>query len=220
MPTTWNTGEWGVAEDEDEPERSNFRGVLIALAIGSLVAVAIGVYGKVHTPTNQAFSLAGFSTGLHAKTWLGTISFVLAVVQVISSLAMWGRLPGVHGDGRVAGILHRWSGRLAVLAQWRATPRLAMKVHRSAFTPPPKVMSAIIHVQPDEQPPGVSAAVLERLTAAAFGQRRKMLRQSLKSMPGAVEALERLGMDSQRRAETLSVAEFVALAREIGGRKA
>ena len=111
-------------------------------------------------------------------------------------------------------------GRLAVLAQWRATPRLAMKVHRSAFTPPPKVMSAIIHVQPDEQPPGVSAAVLERLTAAAFGQRRKMLRQSLKSMPGAVEALERLGMDSQRRAETLSVAEFVALAREIGGRKA
>ncbi|WP_245812228.1 DUF6529 family protein [Actinophytocola xinjiangensis] len=115
MPTTWNTGEWGVAEDEDEPERGGYRGVVMALAIGSLVMVTIGVYGKVHEPTNQAFSLAGFSTGLHAKTWLGTIAFVLAVVQVVSSLAMWGRLPGVHGDGRVAGILHRWSGRLAVL---------------------------------------------------------------------------------------------------------
>jgi len=111
-------------------------------------------------------------------------------------------------------------GRLAVLAQWRSTPRLAMKVHRSAFTPPPKVMSAIIHVEPAEAPPGVSAALLERLTAAAFGQRRKMLRQSLKAMPGAVEALELLGIDSRRRAETLSVAEFVSLAREIGRTRA
>lgn len=107
-------------------------------------------------------------------------------------------------------------GRLAVLAQWRTKPRLAMKVHRSAFTPPPKVMSAIIHVEPAAAPEGVSAAVLERLTAAAFGQRRKMLRQSLKSMPGAIAALEVLGIDAQRRAETLSVDEFVAIAREVG----
>jgi hypothetical protein len=111
--TNWTTGEWEI--DNDEPRRNNFGPVLIALVIGSLVAVAIGVYGKVHTPTNQAFSLAGFSSGLHAKSWLGSIAFLLAVVQIISSLAMWGRLPGVHGDGRVAGILHRWSGRLAVL---------------------------------------------------------------------------------------------------------
>lgn len=110
---TWSTGEWAM--EDDEPRRSNFRAVLVALAVGSLVAVAIGVYGKVHAPTNQAFSLAGFSSGLHAKTWLGTAAFALGVVQVITSLAMWGRLPGVHGDGRVAGILHRWSGRLAVL---------------------------------------------------------------------------------------------------------
>ncbi|BBC72569.1 16S rRNA (adenine(1518)-N(6)/adenine(1519)-N(6)) -dimethyltransferase [Altererythrobacter sp. B11] len=108
-------------------------------------------------------------------------------------------------------------GRLAVLAQWRARARLAMKVHRSAFTPPPKVMSAIVHVEPAEAPPGVSAAVLERLTAAAFGQRRKMLRQSLKAMPGAVEALDRRGIDPQRRAETLSVGEFVDLARVLTG---
>ena len=106
-------------------------------------------------------------------------------------------------------------GRLAVLAQWRSRAKLAMKVHRSAFTPPPKVMSAVVNVEPAGQPEGVSARVLEKVTEAAFGQRRKMLRQSLKCMPGAVEALERLGIDSQRRAETLSVAEFVALAREL-----
>jgi 16S rRNA (adenine1518-N6/adenine1519-N6)-dimethyltransferase len=106
-------------------------------------------------------------------------------------------------------------GRLAVLAQWRSTARLAMKVHRSAFTPPPKVMSAVVHVEPAAMPEGVRAATLERLTEAAFGQRRKMLRQSLKSMPGAAEALETLGIDPTRRAETLSVAEFTALARAI-----
>lgn len=106
-------------------------------------------------------------------------------------------------------------GRLAVLAQWRSTPRIAMKVHRSAFTPPPKVMSAIIHVEPAAMPEGVSARMLERVTEAAFGQRRKMLRQSLKGLPGAIDALEVLGIDSQRRAETLDVAEFVSIARVL-----
>ena len=106
-------------------------------------------------------------------------------------------------------------GRLAVLAQWRGTAKLAMKVHRSAFTPPPKVMSAIVHVTPADQPEGVEPAKLEALTAAAFGQRRKMLRQSLKALPGAMEALETLGIDPQRRPETLGVDEFVAIAREL-----
>ncbi len=106
-------------------------------------------------------------------------------------------------------------GRLAVLAQWRSTAKLALKVHRSAFTPPPKVMSAIIHVTPDDMPQGVSARMLERVTELAFGQRRKMLRQSLKGLPGALDALDRLGIDPQRRAETLSVAEFVSVAREL-----
>ena len=106
-------------------------------------------------------------------------------------------------------------GRLAVLAQWRSTARLALKVHRSAFTPAPKVMSAVIHVVPAAMPEGVSAKVLERFTAAAFGQRRKMLRQSVKGIDGALAALDDLGIDAQRRAETLSVAEFVALARIV-----
>jgi len=107
-------------------------------------------------------------------------------------------------------------GRLAVLAQWRAVPKLAMKVHRSAFTPPPKVMSAIVHVVPKPAPEGVSARVLERLTEAAFGQRRKMLRQSLKGLPGALDALEACGIDATRRAETLSVDDFVNVARALG----
>ncbi len=108
-------------------------------------------------------------------------------------------------------------GRLAVLAQWRTEAKLAMKVHRSAFTPPPKVMSAIIHVVPNAMPEGVSARMLERVTEAAFGQRRKMLRQSLKGLPGALSALETLGIDPARRAETLSVAEFVSVARVLSG---
>jgi len=106
-------------------------------------------------------------------------------------------------------------GRLAVLAQWRSAARIAMKVHRSAFVPPPKVMSAVVHIVPREAPEGVRAATLEALTAAAFGQRRKMLRQSLKGLAGALEALEAVGIDPQRRAETLTIAEFVAVARAM-----
>jgi 16S rRNA (adenine1518-N6/adenine1519-N6)-dimethyltransferase len=104
-------------------------------------------------------------------------------------------------------------GRLAILAQWRAHARIAMKVHRSAFTPPPKVMSAVVHLTPAQMPEGVDLRVLERLTAAAFGQRRKMLRQSLKGITGALDALAVLDIDSQRRAETVSVDDFVAIAR-------
>ncbi len=106
-------------------------------------------------------------------------------------------------------------GRLAVLAQWRSRAKLAMKVHRSAFTPPPKVMSAIVHVEPEPAPEGVSMRMLERVTEAAFGQRRKMLRQSLKGVPGALNSLESLGIDAQRRAETLTVAEFVSVAKVL-----
>nr|WP_277622631.1 16S rRNA (adenine(1518)-N(6)/adenine(1519)-N(6))-dimethyltransferase RsmA [Sphingomonas telluris] len=110
-------------------------------------------------------------------------------------------------------------GRLSVLAQWRAEARIAMNVHRSAFTPPPKVMSAVVHIVPREMPASVTPAVLERLTEAAFGQRRKMLRSSVKDVPGALEALEKHGIDPTRRAETVSVAEFVEVARELSARR-
>lgn len=88
--------------------------VLVAAAVGSAVAVALGVYGRVHEPTGFALNLAGFSGTLYVKAWLATGAFVLGVVQVASSMAMFGRL------GRFAarcwmGTLHRWSGRAAVL---------------------------------------------------------------------------------------------------------
>jgi 16S rRNA (adenine1518-N6/adenine1519-N6)-dimethyltransferase len=104
-------------------------------------------------------------------------------------------------------------GRLSILTQWRTTARMAMPVHRSAFTPPPKVMSAVVHITPKEAPEGVSPKAMEQLTAAAFGQRRKMLRQSLKGLPGALDCLEMCGIACDRRAEPVSVDEFVALGR-------
>ena len=106
-------------------------------------------------------------------------------------------------------------GRLSVAAQWRAQPRIAMSVNRSAFVPPPKVTSAVVHIVPAKQPDDVSPRIMERLTEAAFGQRRKMLRSSLRQMPGALEAAQSLGIDTQRRAETLSVEEWVSLARVL-----
>ena len=106
-------------------------------------------------------------------------------------------------------------GRLSIAAQWRARPHIAMIVNRSAFVPPPKVTSAVVHIVPAEAPAGVDARIMEQVTEAAFGQRRKMLRSSLKRMPGAPAALEKLWIDPQRRAETLSVDEFVELARAL-----
>jgi 16S rRNA (adenine1518-N6/adenine1519-N6)-dimethyltransferase len=76
-------------------------------------------------------------------------------------------------------------------------------------------MSAVVHIVPKAAPEGVRPATLERLTGAAFGQRRKMLRQSLKGLEGALEALAQVGIDPERRAETLTVEEFVAIARRI-----
>jgi 16S rRNA (adenine1518-N6/adenine1519-N6)-dimethyltransferase len=106
-------------------------------------------------------------------------------------------------------------GRLSILAQWRSTARIALPVHRSAFTPPPKVMSAVVHIRPRAAPVGVDDKRLERLTATAFGQRRKMLRQSLKSMPEALAAIEALGIDPALRPEMLSVDDFIAIAAKI-----
>lgn len=106
-------------------------------------------------------------------------------------------------------------GRLSILSQWRSLPSIVMNVHRSAFVPAPKVMSAVVHVVPGDAPDGVQPAILERLTEAAFGQRRKMLRSSLKNLPGALEALQKLEINANRRAETVSVQEFVTAAREL-----
>jgi 16S rRNA (adenine1518-N6/adenine1519-N6)-dimethyltransferase len=106
-------------------------------------------------------------------------------------------------------------GRLGVLCGWRTVSRIAFDVSREAFTPPPKVTSSVVRIVPRPEPEPVALAALETVTAAAFGQRRKMLRQSLKALGGET-LLERAGIDPQRRAETLSVSEFVSLASLLG----
>ncbi len=105
-------------------------------------------------------------------------------------------------------------GRLAVIAQWRTRPRLLFTLKPEAFTPPPAVASAVVEFTPVERPePECSVKTLARLTAAAFGQRRKMLRQSLKSLVADPEALlAAAGIAPTLRGEVLSVSDFARLA--------
>jgi 16S rRNA (adenine1518-N6/adenine1519-N6)-dimethyltransferase len=105
-------------------------------------------------------------------------------------------------------------GRLGVLAGWRTEARIAFDVPPQAFTPPPKVTSSVVHLVPRATPLPADARKLGRVTEAAFGQRRKMLRQSVKSLGGEA-LLARAGIDPTRRAETLSVEEFVRLTNAV-----
>jgi 16S rRNA (adenine1518-N6/adenine1519-N6)-dimethyltransferase len=112
-------------------------------------------------------------------------------------------------------------GRLAVAAQWRWRARKLFDVAPSAFVPPPSVVSAVVELVPRAAPLApAEPKALERVVAAAFGQRRKMLRQSLKAAGDALAMCEKAGIDPTRRAETLSVEEFCALARAITARRA
>jgi 16S rRNA (adenine1518-N6/adenine1519-N6)-dimethyltransferase len=106
-------------------------------------------------------------------------------------------------------------GRLSVLAQWRSTPKLMFDVPREAFTPKPKVTSAIVRIVPATPVADVAMADLEAMTRAAFGQRRKMLRTALKAVVADPEKLcIAAGIDPSHRAETISVAGFCRLAQE------
>jgi hypothetical protein len=91
-------------------------GLLIAAAVGSLVAVGLGVYGRLHEPQFVAISLAGFSSGTAVKSWLATVAFGFALVQMATAASMYrrGRPPAVRPQAWVPA-LHRWSGRIAVL---------------------------------------------------------------------------------------------------------
>jgi 16S rRNA (adenine1518-N6/adenine1519-N6)-dimethyltransferase len=105
-------------------------------------------------------------------------------------------------------------GRLGVLAGWRTEASLLFDVDPRAFTPSPKVVSSIVRLVPRAAPLACDAAALERVTAAAFGQRRKMLRQSLKSLGVDVaRLLEASGIEGTRRAEEIDVDGFVAMTR-------
>ncbi len=107
-------------------------------------------------------------------------------------------------------------GRLGVLCGWRTEARIAFNVGRENFTPPPNVTSAVVHLVPRPVEPTPSVRDLEAITRAAFGQRRKMVRQSLKSTGVPVEPLlAAAGLKGDERAETLPVAAFLQMARAL-----
>lgn len=106
-------------------------------------------------------------------------------------------------------------GRLSVLAQWRCTAKILFDVNRGAFVPPPSVTSSIVRLEPRPEPLAPTRLHdLEKITAAAFGQRRKMLRQSLKAVGGET-LLEKAGVDPTARPEDLTIIQFAALARAL-----
>jgi 16S rRNA (adenine1518-N6/adenine1519-N6)-dimethyltransferase len=108
-------------------------------------------------------------------------------------------------------------GRLSVIVQWLTAPKILFDVSPSAFVPPPRVTSSVVSLTPlVSRFAPADKATLERVTAAAFGQRRKMLRSSLKALGVPVEPLlAAAGISGTARAEELSVTEFCALARAV-----
>jgi 16S rRNA (adenine1518-N6/adenine1519-N6)-dimethyltransferase len=110
-------------------------------------------------------------------------------------------------------------GRLSVISQWRSECRVLFNLPARAFTPPPKVDSAVVQFLPRPAPEVAEWDALEAVTAAAFGQRRKMLRQSLKPLGDAEALLETVGIAPTARAEEIPVAGFAALARAVRERR-
>jgi 16S rRNA (adenine1518-N6/adenine1519-N6)-dimethyltransferase len=107
-------------------------------------------------------------------------------------------------------------GRLGVLANWRAETKILFDISPSAFVPQPKVTSSVVRLVPREKPEPCDRRALEQVAAAAFNQRRKMLRQSLKSLPvDPLKLLAAADIDPTRRAETVPISGFVAMAREL-----
>jgi 16S rRNA (adenine1518-N6/adenine1519-N6)-dimethyltransferase len=111
-------------------------------------------------------------------------------------------------------------GRLSVLTALRAGARILFNVPPTAFVPQPKVMSSVVQLMPRQDAPQFEMAILENLTRAAFGQRRKMLRQSLKSIGDSAALLEACGISPEKRAEEISPDDFLAMVRVLEARKA
>ena len=150
------------------------------------------------------------STTLLAK-WLTNDRFPFADLTLMFQKEVADRILASPGS--------KTYGRISVLAQWRCKIQRAFDVPRQAFVPPPKVESTIIHLTPHPKPAAVDPGELEKVTAAAFGQRRKMLRSSLKGfVDNPVAVLDALDIDPTKRAEDLSVAQFCALTVLIGRR--
>lgn len=174
----------------------------------ALTADWLSLIGPVHGPVTIAANLPyGIATMLLVG-WLETEPWP----------PWWGRMALMFqkevAERIVAEPGSKAYGRLSVLSQWRAKPRIVMTLPPEAFSPPPKISSAVVEFLPrSEMQPACSVISLGKITAAAFGQRRKMLRQSLKQLGGDAEALlSAAGITSSLRAEQLSVGDFARLA--------
>lgn len=172
-----------------------------ALSVDAASLAGEGAHIAANLPYNIATPLlTGWLTGAWLPWWRSaTLMFQKEVADRIVAA------PGTPAYGR-----------LSVLAQWRCRARICLTLPPRAFTPPPSVDSAVVQLIPIEPAIDADVRLVEQVTAAAFGQRRKMLRQSLKAMPGALAALADLGIDSSRRAETLAVSDFARIARALG----
>lgn len=180
--------------------------------------------GRLRTIEADALSvderMLGLPTGaIIASNLPYNISTELLVKWLTGSSRLWKRMVLMFqkevGERILSAPGSKTYGRLSVLAQAASSPRLGFHLPARAFTPPPKVDSSVLVFEDSGVPDHLSA--LERVTAAAFSQRRKMLRQSLKATFGASlpEALDHAGAEDTARAETLSVAQYMALAEAL-----
>jgi 16S rRNA (adenine1518-N6/adenine1519-N6)-dimethyltransferase len=172
-----------------------------AMAVDAPALVGQGAHIVANLPYNIGTALlTGWLEGDAWPPWWAslTLMFQKEVAQ---------RLVAAPGSGAY--------GRLSVLAQWRTSAKIAFTLPPRAFVPAPKVDSAVVHIVPITPLAPARPARLAALTAAAFGQRRKMLRASLKGMPGALEAMIAEGISPEARAETVPVAAFAAAAARL-----
>ena len=168
---------------------------------------------KAHLPAAPARIVANLPYNIATALLVGWLSIEPWPPWYDSAVLMFQR---EVAERTVAAPGSKSYGRLSVLVQWRCEAQILFDVNASAFVPPPKVTSSIVRIVPRAAPLPCERKLLERVTQAAFGQRRKMLRQSLRPLAAdAAGLIAQAGLDETARAEDISVAGFVALARAL-----
>ena len=201
-----------------------------ARALPALAEIAAAYPGRLETIEADALELDAASLGTPPRRIVANLPYNVGTPMLLGWLArpdafecIVVMLQKEVVERIVAAPDEDGYGRLAVAAQWRWTARRLFDIAPGAFSPPPAVVSAVVELRPRAAPlaPADACDTLERVTAAAFGKRRKMLRQSLKSLGHDAGVLcADAGIDPTRRAETLSIPEFCALARAVSARRA
>ena len=196
-----------------------------ARAVAALRELADGFPGALTVREADALTLDLPALAPPPRAIVANLPYNVAVPLLIR----WARESGAYrgitvmvqkevADRLAAAPGSRAYGRLSVLAQWRFAVRPAFDVDAAAFVPPPGVTSTVVHLAPRPRPEAAPWEALEAVTAAAFGQRRKMLRSSLKGL-GLVADLPATGLDATLRAEAVPVSGYCALARRLAGKR-